>query len=295
MRKAKKKSLLFFLIRLGITCTLLYFLYQKTDLQKLKEVFKHLKIFYYGVAVLLCFLFQAVLSFRWQLICKSWNISERFFFFYKTYLISFTFNTAFPGIVGGDLLRVYYLTKAGLDWKKATFSVFLDRALGLAGILTILVVVTFFFGGFLPVRLLWFIRILFLLGFIAFLGIFYYNMKSTPKELLNPLKPAIFLKAYFLGIFVQLIFLGEFIFLGKALSLPVPLKYYLVIIPIVSFLSALPISISGLGVREGSLSFFFSLLKYPLEYGISLGLLGYTLILIGSTPGIYLYLKERKK
>ena len=209
--------------------------------------------------------------------------------------MGFTFNTAFPGIVGGDLLRVYYLTKAGLEWKKATFSVFLDRALGLAGILTLLVVFTFFFGGFLPVKLLWFVRILFLLGFAGFLIIFYYNLKKTPRELLNPLKPLTFLKAYLLGITIQLIFLGQFVFLGKALSLPVPLRYYLVIIPIVSFLSALPISISGLGVREGSLSFFFSLLNYPLEYGVSLGLLGYSLILFGSIPGLYFYLKEKRE
>jgi hypothetical protein len=65
------------------------------------------------------------------------------------------------------------------------------------------------------------------------------------------------------------------------------------IIPIVSFLSALPLSISGLGLREGTLSYFLHLLNYPIEYGLSLGLLAYSLILISAIPGIILYLKGK--
>jgi hypothetical protein len=85
----------------------------------------------------------------------------------------------------------------------------------------------------------------------------------------------------------------QFVFLSKALHLNLKFFHLFVIIPVVSFLAGLPLSISGLGVREGTLSYFLSLLHYSLEYGISLGLLGYSLILISSLPGLYFYLRGK--
>lgn len=207
--------------------------------------------------------------------------------------MGFSLNTVMPGIVGGDILRSFLLSKRGLSWKKASFSVILDRGYGLLGIFIILAMFLPIKGYFLPYPFLIFLEILTYAVLVIYSSISFFLSKIKSQDYLNPLCIPYNLFPIFLGFLIQVLFVLQFIFLALALRLNLKLEYFFVIIPVISFLSALPISISGLGVREGSLSYFFSLLNYPLEYGLSLGLLGYSLILISALPGLYFYLREK--
>ncbi len=290
----KIKSYFFLSLRLLITLSILYILFKKSNFEKLKELFKTVSLGYYLLA-LICFnSFQLLVGLRWKSICEAWGFKNEYFFYLKSYLMGFSLNTVFPGIVGGDLLRAFFLTKAGLNWKKASLSVIFDRFFGFLGTLFILVWSVPFFGNFLPYK--FYLSFLYLVYGLIFAGFFthFIGLKYLSLDYLKPLVFPYNVKPGFLGFLIQLLFVLQFIFLGKALHLNLKYFYFFVIIPIVSFLSALPLSISGLGIREGTLSYFLSLLNYSLEYGISLGLLGYSLILISSLPGLYFYLRERK-
>ncbi len=290
----KFKSYFFLFLRFFITLSILYILFKKSNLEKLKEVFRSISLGYYLLA-LICFnFFQLLIGLRWKSICEAWGFKNKYIFYLKSYLMGFSLNTVFPGIVGGDLLRTFFLTKAGLNWKKASLSVLFDRFFGFLGSLLILVCALPFYGKFLPYK--FYSTILYIIYGFIFIG-FLSQFILSKYFSLDYLKPLLFpynIKPGFLGFFVQFFFVLQFIFLGKALHLDLKYFYFFVIIPVVSFLSALPVSISGLGVREGTLSYFLSLLNYSLEYGISLGLLGYSLILISSLPGLYFYLREKK-
>lgn len=289
----KLKSHLFFFLRIFITFSILYILFKKSDFEKLKDIFKNVSIPYYLLALLSFNTFQILIPFRWKSICETWGFKTKYFFYLKSYLMGFSLNTVFPGIVGGDLLRTFFLTRAGLNWKKASLSVFYDRLFGLSGIFLILIWTLPSFGKFLPYKFYTFlISLVYIVIFIAVLTNIII-LKFYSPEYLKPLLFPYNIKPLFLGFIIQNLFVLQFIFLSKALHLNLKFIYLFVIIPVVSFLAALPISISGLGVREGTLSYFLSLLHYSLEYGISLGLLGYSLILISSLPGLYFYLKEK--
>ena len=289
----KFKQLISILIRFTITFGILFFLFKKTDFAKLKEIFKNLSFFPYLIA-LLCFnSFQLMVALRWQKLCESWGFKQNYFFFLKSYLMGFSLNTVMPGIVGGDILRTFLLTKKGLPFKKATFSVMVDRFYGLLGIFFILSVSLPLYGGFLPINFYYFIIFITYSVIISFFLISLFFTKIYPKEYFNPVRLPYNLFPVLLGILIQVLFVLQFVFLGLALHLQINYSYFFVIIPIISFLAALPLSISGLGVREGSLSYFLSLLGFSIEHGISLGMLGYSLILISALPGIYFYLKTR--
>jgi len=289
----KLKSYFLFFLRIFITFSILYILFKKSDFEKLKNIFKGITLPYYLLALLSFNTFQILVALRWKTICESWNFKTKYLFYLKTYLMGFSLNTIFPGIIGSDILRTLFLTKEGLNWKKASLSVFFDRIFGLLGIFLILFWSLPLFGNFLPHKFYSFlIYLVYGTLLIAILGNMIIKKYYSPEYL----KPVLFpynIKPLFLGFTIQVLFVLQFVFLSKALHLNLKFFHLFVIIPVVSFLAALPLSISGLGVREGTLSYFLSLLHYSLEYGISLGLLGYSIILISSLPGFYFYLRGK--
>ncbi len=293
----KIKSAILILLRVIISFSLLFYLFKKTDWDKLFLLLQNLSPIHYVLAFVCVLSFQTLVALRWKKICEVWKFEKPLSFYFKGYLLSLSLNTVFPGIVAGDTLRAGLLIKEGLHWKKASMSLLFDRGYGLFGIIIILCFSLPLYGNFLPHS---FKKTLFLIIYSAVLGFFLINMlgkKFFPK-IQNPeaLKPLFFpqnLIPIALGFVIQAFFVFQYFFLSKALVLGLPLRVLFVVIPIVSFLSALPLSISGLGVREGTLSYFLHLLGYPLEYGVALGLLGYSLILISAIPGVLLYLTKR--
>lgn len=289
----KLKTYFFLFLRIFITLSLLYILFKKANFEKLKNIFKSVSIPYYLLALLSFNSFQALIALRWKSICKTWKIKNSYPFYLKTYLMGFSLNTVFPGIIGGDFLRMIFLFKKGVEWKKAGLSIFFDRIFGFLGSLLILALSIPLLGNFLPYLFYHFLLYVvygIILGFILANIII---LKIYPSEYFKPILFPYNIKPLLLGFIIQNLFILQFIFLSKALHLNINLNYFFVIIPVVSFLSAMPLSISGLGVREGTLTYFLSLLHYSPEYGISLGLLAYSLILISALPGIYFYWREK--
>lgn len=80
-----------------------------------------------------------------------------------------------------------------------------------------------------------------------------------------------------------------FALIGMSLNLDVPLGYYFVIVPLVDLISILPISISGIGVREGSYVGLLYLAGVETPQGLAFGLLGFLVIVAASLLGGIIY------
>ncbi len=293
MNLKKIKSFFFLLLRFSLSFGILFYLFKRADLAKLRLLFTQIDLKYYFSALFCVGIFQSLVALRWKKICASWGFEESFFFYLKSYLMGFSLNTLFPGIVAGDTLRGFNLYKKGLEWKKSSFSVVLDRALGLMGIMFILAFSLKIGSSYLPERLYSLLKFIVYPSFLGFLGVVFILTFFSKSHFLNPLKLPHVLTPLILGIIIQIFFVFQFLFLGRALHLSLSTSAYFVLIPVISFLSALPLSISGLGVREGTLSYFLHHLNYPVEYGLSMGLLAYSLILISAIPGVIFYLKGK--
>lgn len=293
MNLKKFKSLFFLFLRIFLSFGILIYLFKKSDFQKLSLLLSQIDLRYYFLALSCVICFQSLVALRWKYICSAWNFKESFFFYLKSYLMGFSLNTLFPGIIAGDTLRGFTLYKKGLEWKKTSFSVVLDRALGLMGIMFILAISLRGGSNFLPEKLNFLLTLIVYPSLLVFTGAVFLLTFYSPSHFFNPLKLPYILRPLGLGIVIQMLFVFQFLFLGKALHLSLSFSTYFVIIPVISFLSALPLSISGLGVREGTLSYFLHFLNYPLEYGLSMGLLAYSLILISAIPGVIFYLKGK--
>lgn len=65
------------------------------------------------------------------------------------------------------------------------------------------------------------------------------------------------------------------------------------IITLISFITMLPISVNGLGVREGCYVLFFSELGVPMEIALTVSLLLFVMVSISSLAGGLFWMAER--
>ena len=75
-----------------------------------------------------------------------------------------------------------------------------------------------------------------------------------------------------LSIILQLFGMIGAYLLGKGLGLGLGFGFYLSVLPLIAILTVLPISFSGLGVREGGFIYFFHLKGVPMEKAVALSL-----------------------
>ena len=90
-----------------------------------------------------------------------------------------------------------------------------------------------------------------------------------------------------------LAWINQLLFL--ALGIKVPWLELLVIITLISVITMLPVSVNGLGVREGSYVFFFKQLDVPNEMAIAVSLLFFFFVSLSSLVGGLFWLSERGK
>jgi uncharacterized membrane protein YbhN (UPF0104 family) len=74
------------------------------------------------------------------------------------------------------------------------------------------------------------------------------------------------------------------------MGLAVPLSVWFYAVPLVSLAMVLPISISGVGVREGGLAFLLAPFGVTAEQGVALGLLWFLATIVGGLLGGAIFL-----
>ena len=73
--------------------------------------------------------------------------------------------------------------------------------------------------------------------------------------------------------------------LARSMQIPLELVHSLLLMPVILFVSAIPISIAGWGVREGTSVLVFGMVGMPAESAISLSLSFGLVMLVTGLPG----------
>ena len=85
------------------------------------------------------------------------------------------------------------------------------------------------------------------------------------------------IKVMVIAFLFQTLFIVLNIFVGYSLHLPVPIGYYFVMVPLVTLCTAIPISLSGLGVREGAYAYFLHFMGVDTTHAI---LLSFSIVIV---------------
>ncbi len=285
-------------MKLVISSLSLYIVLSKNDISHMMAMLRSIgpPAFFAASGLYICSLMGATL--RWRLLLP-WKYP--FSRLLSLYMIGSFFSSFLPGVIGGDVVKAYYLNK---DAKKISItlgSVFMDRYLGYVSLVLIGIIAFPFslrFFGESPYR--WAMPAIFaafVIGSFLFFGLKLGRRFKTVSESYDYFgtlgsRPAVIIKAVLISGLIQ--FSGFFAvsILAAAMGVQVPLLTLLVFLPIIITITSMPISISGLGVREGAFVVLLGLIGVRPEAATSLSLSWFFSSFIGSLPGLVAYMRH---
>jgi uncharacterized membrane protein YbhN (UPF0104 family) len=295
-------------LRLLLSVLLLTWLAWRTDWGQVGRAFAQLRLGWWLAAVGLYLFTQVVSSVRWQLLARPLGLERPLRQFVAFYFIGMYFNLLLPTSVGGDVVRAWYLD-GGSGRKLAAFlSVFIDRFSGLLVLLALACVAVAVCPIALPVWVyasVWGTVGAAVAGLIALAlydGRFPLAMKVPgAKRVLSKLdalkassavllRPRLLLSTTALSLVVQATNVVLVWVVGLAIDAPVPAAYYWILVPMVTLLTLLPISLNGMGVREWGTVLFLHPLGVGAEAALSLAFLWFAVFTAASLCGSAVYL-----
>jgi glycosyltransferase 2 family protein len=274
---------------------LLVYLIAQTDVGKMASVLsKANPIFLAAGAVMMYaqFYFSAV---RWRVLLAAAGISVPLQRLVNSYLASNFISSFLPSRYSADIYRTYDLATHSQRPFDSAAAVFMERLTGLLVLAGLGLVASLFCHRIVPVASL----SLYIVAVYAALlvGLWLVFNDSAYRALdrvlagIGPEKLRRIVKKFHAavaqyrgrtGMFVRigavsLLFYGQAFLIVQcsawALGVHVPFLYVAQVVPVVFVLEALPISINGLGVREGAFTFFLTKLGVAAEEAVAISLI----------------------
>ena len=310
----KARPLLILMMKLLVSVGLLAFFLTQINLDRFFHTLAAADFSYVAWALLIYLAAQVVAALRWTVLARPLGFETRFTDLGLYYLIGMFFNLFGPSTVGGDVTRVYYLAREGENnrqtgWAASTIpaavSVFMDRAVGMSALVWLGALGLALFPGYAVPPAIRSLTFALSLGLFA-AGLLVPWLRRLLPETGHPVivKFTYALKVYrtrwgvipqaiLLSFLLHLIQAWMHLVMGKALQIDVPFSYCLIVYPLVGTFAALPVSLNGIGLREGGYLFLLSVIGISSEKGIAFGLLLFLIVAVDSLIGGLVFLLKK--
>jgi uncharacterized protein (TIRG00374 family) len=297
-------------LQILFTILLLFLVFQSVDIS---EISRNLKAFKLGSLVFLlavCWMGQLICAQRWRVFAVSLQMKGSYFSFVQMYFVGMFCNIGLPTLVGGDVIKAYAISrKSGRRFQIGLASVLQDRAAGLISLLIYgslaVLIHPLSWRGF-PLWTAYLVCWIVTAGLLLLIvkGVRVYDgflSSHNPTLFHRALKPiaelhqALGISRLGAGAALQI---ALYSFLNSGLILwvfqqvtvaarnPVGLIPFCALYPLVTVVTMLPITLSGLGVRELIYVEALSLVGIPRESGLVISLATSALLLLCNLAGI---------
>jgi uncharacterized membrane protein YbhN (UPF0104 family) len=308
------KPIIFFLLKLLISSALISYFLSRIDIERFLHTFASAKFYHIALALGVYLIAQGISASRWAALARPLGIKTPFKDLIQYYLIGMFFNLFAPSTVGGDVTRVYYLVKdeeahatgRAVTTVHAAMSVLMDRAIGMVVLVWLGALGLLLFPNYAVPQAVRTATFLLALGLLAVALLTPVLGRILPKDghqLAVKLRLALrsyrlhwgaLLAAALLSLAVHLIQAWMHTVMGRALDLEVPFSFCIIVYPLVGTFSAIPISLNGLGLREGGYIFLLAVIGIGTEQAIAFGILLFLIVALDSLLGGLLFLFQRK-
>jgi len=306
-RTRQRKKALGSIFKIGFSLSLLALVLWHVGWGEAWESLRAAQLPYLGVALLLHVVAIPVRAYRWRILLTALGISVPLSRLTALYFVGSFFNTFLPTGIGGDIVRIYELGRRSGQPAAAVGTVLVDRATGIL-MLFLMALTTLPFGyGLISPQTTWLIVCLFLAGWgglwlilrrdwLEKWGLLRILSKVKQIEEVYETVHACGVKAISgalaASFALNLLLIAANYFVGLSLGVRISIWYYLLFVPIISSLLVLPISLSGVGVREGGYIYFFAQAGVAPPQALTMSLLVYAMNLATGCVGAVLYIVE---
>jgi len=286
------------LLRTFLSVLLLAFVVRHAGLRQAAETLLQANLLLLLAAFLLYQIGVAVRAFRWQILLTSLGIDVPLPRLISLYLVGTFYSQVLPSGIGGDVVRMVELSAESKQTAAAVSSTVVDRFTGLLVLFLIALAALPFSYRLIPTELAWAI-VAVTAGTLLGSALLLYrpllrnlrrmipvtrwitdNMRVRALyETLHRYSPTVILRACGASLLFNTLLIAGVYLLALALDIHVSPWYFLLFVPMISFSLILPISISGLGVREGAFVFLFTQAGVPAPMALALSLAFYTVTL----------------
>lgn len=283
---SKKKDIFVFTLKFMFSASVLAFiLISRTSLRDIFATIKAADHLLLGISFSLHALGLVISAIRWQILIKAQDDWVPIGFLAKSYLVGSFFNLFLPTRIGGDVVRIWDGSRYSKSLVKSSAIVLVERLSG--------IIVLFFFAicaSLIRLDLAQQFPVIWVSLILSFLGLSLLVLFLTPvadimlgklpermpfstiKQKIHQFRDTILFyrkrkralgKALFWAALLQVNVIIHYHLIGEALHLNIALLDYFIFIPIVHLILLIPITINGLGLREGA---YLEIFRY---YGIT--------------------------
>jgi uncharacterized membrane protein YbhN (UPF0104 family) len=295
-----RKILLIFAKAL-VSITLLYLIFRKSSPDEILEIINTIPLSSFFLSVLLTLFSVAVATRRWKLFIPSNPPTGRLFSYY---LIGTFFNTVMPGIIGGDAVKAYYLNRDEEDIPGTLASIFFERFLGYVSLIILCIVSYPFIYKYIagsaiktifPAIIIAFFTVTALIFKTDLVGKFKFTSRfhSYLKLYVSQKKQIAIGLGY--SLLIQCLYVLSVFILARHLRSDVMIIFVFAFFPVITTLSSLPLSISGVGIREASFVLLFGAIGWEPSVATALSLSWFLTLLVTGLFGLVEFLRIRQE
>jgi len=282
------------LLKFGVSAAALYILSGRINFSEIESVYSDINILYILLSICLYIVAQMLSTLRWS---KLVNTEHGYIELLKIYYIGCFFNNLLPSTVGGDAVKAYYLYRRGGGLHSSMASVFMDRYIGLAA-LVLIGAVSCIVGIHLIYRtyILWFYPMVvagFIIGtIIMFRTKWAMFFKQTRKfyesiNLYRGMKNVV-AECFVISIAVQVLTVLSVYLISRSIQSGAGILECGIFIPLINIITLVPVSVSGVGIREGAFVYLFGLTGVGNEESITISLVWFiTVALVNMVGGLF--------
>ena len=308
------KKTLFWILKLCISIGILWYVFSRPDISphKIVEHIKSIESARLFMAIGLYIVIVFIVCLRWQKLLKGQGVHLPFFKTLELNFIGLFFNTFMPSMTGGDVVKAYYVSKHTDQRLEAATTVLIDRVVGMLALLAIGAAASLYAISDPQIRKLAISIVVFFL-IIIILCIVFFNKRLMKKFSFNVKgerwqkivvslkrvysafyiyrsKKALLVEVFLMSIVVQFMFVLMNYQIALGLGLNVSMKYFFLFIPIISVISAIPITFAGWGIGESMYKYFFGLVTEACGLAVTMSIIVRLITLILNLFGGIFYI-----
>ena len=269
----KGKDLRILALKLVFSFSILAFiLIREVRIKDIPQALRDIDIFWLVLSFSLHTLGLLISAHRWRILIRAQGDEVPLSFLAKSYLVGNFFNLFLPTRFGGDVVRIWDGSRYSESLLKSSAIVIVERFTG------VIILLSFAFAVSLArldmarsLPIIWISLIVgsigLLLALLFFTPITQFFLEKIPERgflkkiqskilefrrvvLVYRQKKSAFFRALFWAFLLQVNVILHYHLAGKAFHLAIPLLDYFVFIPIILLILTIPVTISGLGLRE---------------------------------------------
>ena len=308
------KKHLALLAKLAVMGGLLAVLYRNVDFAEFRAALAGLRWGWLPLIYALFLLNTTLSAWKWKMLLAADGVQVTLPRLLSSYLIGTFFNLFLPSSIGGDSYRVVDASRHG-GAAKSFASVFADRLTGFLALAIWGLLFSAIGWSRLPDKRILFLPVLVfglmaamvfaLVQRTALVAVWRFLRLDRLSKLdvflhrfLDSLAGyhadrALLANVFGISLFFQMMAIAIIFCISQALAWQVPFIYFCIFVPLITLGEALPISIFGIGVRDGLYVFFFAQAGAGREPALALALVYVLITIVYSLLGGVLFLLRK--